>query len=128
MKYLPTLLVLLTATPAVAFDGGGLNADDRRHHAITSKKQKGALPAYSDYHASCFETQMTMWGDAAELMGDLATAHCYCEYAELEQLDTVTRDNKEAAFITCARKSTSRQEEAFIQWALPRHQQRMKQN
>ena len=43
-----------------------------------------ALAKYSEFHQSCMDIQMTMWGEVAELMEDLATAHCYCEYTKLE--------------------------------------------
>ena len=32
------------------------------------------------------DIQVTMWGEVAELMEDLATAHCYREYTKLEGL------------------------------------------
>ena len=43
------------------------------------------------------DIQMTMWGDSAKLMEDLATAHCYCEYTKVEDLDTITREDENAA-------------------------------
>ena len=49
--------------------------------------QKHILAKYSEFHQSCMDIQMTMWGEVAELMEDLATAHCYCEYTKLEGLE-----------------------------------------
>ena len=43
-----------------------------------------------------------MWGEVAELMEDLATAHCYCEYTKLEGLETVTWSNRNDAENACA--------------------------
>ena len=37
---------------------------------------------------------MTMWGEVAELMEDLATAHCYCEYTKFEDLESITWADK----------------------------------
>ena len=43
------------------------------------------------------DIKITMWGDAAKLMEDFATAHCYCKYTKLVGLDTITREDKNAA-------------------------------
>ena len=58
-------------------------------------------------------------------MGDLATAHCYCEYTKLEELESITWSDKNAAAIECANEGTISKEEAFIWWALPIHCQRL---
>ena len=68
---------------------------------------------------------MTMWGEVAELMEDLATAHCYCEYTKLEDLESITWADKNAADIECANQGTISKKEAFIWWALPLHRQRL---
>lgn len=68
---------------------------------------------------------MTMWGEVAELKEDLATAHCYCEYSKLEEQSSITRVDKEAAYITCAREGSTRKKEAFMWWALPLHRQKL---
>ena len=36
---------------------------------------------------------MTIWGEFAEPMEDLATAHRYFEYTKLESLDTIIWEN-----------------------------------
>ena len=72
------------------------------------------------------DIQMTMWGEVAELMEDLATAHCYCEYTKLEAIETITWADKDSAYIECAQEGTIRKKEAFIWWALPLHHQRLK--
>ena len=68
---------------------------------------------------------MTIWGEVAEVMEDLATAHCYCEYSKLEELSSITWEDKEAAYIACAREGSRRKKEAFMWWALPLHQQKL---
>ena len=49
------------------------------------------------------DIQITMQGEAAKLMKDLATAHYYCEYTKLEGLDTITREDENAADVCCLR-------------------------
>ena len=71
------------------------------------------------------DIQMTMWGEAAKLMEDLATAYCYCEYTKVEGLDTITREDENAADVACAQEGTIRKKEAFIWWALPLQRQRL---
>ena len=68
---------------------------------------------------------MTMWGEVAELMEDLAIAHCYCEYTKLEDLESITWADKNTADIECANQGTISKKEAFIWWALPLHRQRL---
>ena len=48
---------------------------------------------------------MTMWGEVAELMEDLATAHCYCEYTKLEGLETISWADKNDADIDVPTKA-----------------------
>ena len=55
----------------------------------TDQSKTKTLAKYSEFHQSCMDIQMTMWGEVAELMEDVATAHCYCEYTKLERLETV---------------------------------------
>ena len=54
------------------------------------------------------DIQMTMWGEVAELMEDLATAHCYCKYTKLESLETVTWTGRYDAEIACANEGIMR--------------------
>ena len=68
---------------------------------------------------------MTMWGEVAEPMEDLATAHCYCEYTKLESLETVTWSDRNDAEIACANEGIINKKDAFIRWALPLHRQRL---
>jgi hypothetical protein len=112
------------ANPAIAFDGGGFDAAEK---TVVSRKQSETttLAKYSEFHSSCMEIQMTIWGEAAELMEDLATAHCYCEYSKLEELSSITWEDKEAAYIECAREGSIRKKEAFMWWALPLHRQKV---
>ena len=66
-----------------------------------------------------------MWGEVAELMEDLATAHCYCEYTKLEGLETVTWSDRNDAEIACANEGINNKKDAFIRWALLLHRQRL---
>ena len=66
-----------------------------------------------------------MWGEVAELMEDLATAHCYCEYTKLEGLETVTWSDRNDAEIACANEGIINKKEVFSRWALPLHRQRL---
>ena len=68
---------------------------------------------------------MTMRGEVAEQMGNLATAHCYYGYTKLEELETITWADKNDADIECANEGTISKKEAFIWWALPLHRQRL---
>ena len=125
MKRLLLLLVpMVLADPAIAFDGGGYETEKKIKDATDQSKTK-TLAKYSDFHQSCMDIQMTMWGEVAELMEDLATAHCYCEYTKLEGLETITWADKNDADIECAKESTISKKEAFIWWALPLHHQRL---
>ena len=123
MKQLLLLLVsLVLAETAIAFDVGGYDTEENPE---LSTDQSETLAKYSDFHQSCMDIQMTMWGEVAELMEDLATAHCYCEYTKLESLEAITLANKDAAYVECAQEGTIRKKEAFIWWALPLHRQRL---
>ena len=64
------------------------------------------LAKYSEFYKSCMDNQMTIWGNVAEVMEDLGTAHCYCEYTKLESLDTITWEDKNAAYVACAQEGT----------------------
>ena len=110
------------ADPAFAFDGGWYEKEEKPE---LSTDQPETLATYSEFHQSCMDIQMAMWGEAAEFMGDLATAHCYCEYTKLEELESITWSDKNAADIECANEGTISKEEAFIWWALPIHCQRL---
>ena len=82
MKRLLLLLVpLVLADPAIGFDGGWY---DKEEKPKLSTDQSETLGKYSEFHQSCMDIQMTMWGEVAALMEDLATAHCYCEYTSLK--------------------------------------------
>ena len=91
----------------------------------TDQSKTKTLAKYSEFHQSCMDIQMTMWGEVAELMEDLATAHCYCEYTKLEGLETISWADKNDADIECANEGTISKKEAFIWWALPLHRQRL---
>ena len=71
---------------------------------------------------------MTMWGEVAELMVDLATAHCYCQYSKLEELENITWSDRDAAYVGCAQEGTIRKKKSLIRWALPLHRQRIKED
>tara|TARA_B100002051_G_C16721239_1_gene632590 strand:+ start:1512 stop:1832 length:321 start_codon:yes stop_codon:yes gene_type:complete len=89
-----------------------------------NQKQK-TLSKYSEFHQSCMDIQMTMWGEVAELMEDLATAHCYCEYTKTEGLGTITWEDENAVDVACAQEGTISKKEAFIWWGLPLRRQRL---
>ena len=94
MKRLLLLLVPLVLTdPAIAFDGGWYDKEEKPE---LSTDQSETLAKYSEFHQSCMDIQMTMWGEVAELMEDLAIAHCYCEYTKLEDLESITWADKNA--------------------------------
>ena len=123
LKLLLLMLVpLVMADTANAFDGGWYEIEEKPE---LSTDQPETLANYSEFHQSCMDIQMTMWGEVAELMEDLATAHCYCEYTKLEGLENVTWADKNAADIECANQGTVSKKEAFIWWALPLHRQRL---
>ena len=125
MKRLLLLLVpLVLAEAAVAFDGGGYETEEKPKLSTDQPKTK-TLANYSEFHQSCMDIQMTMWGEVAELMENLATAHCYCEYTKLEVLDTISWKDRDAAYVECAQEGTIRKKRAFIWWALPLHRQRL---
>ena len=125
MKRLLLLLVpLVLAETAIAFDGGGYETEQKSELSTDHLKAK-TLAKYSEFHQSCMHNQMTMWGEVAEIMEDLATAHCYCEYTKIESLDTITWEDKNAAYAECAQKGMIKKKEAFIRWALPLHLQRL---
>ena len=115
---------MLLADPAIAFDGGGFEAEEKIAVPTDQSKTK-TLTRYLKFHQSCMDIQMTMWGEVAELMEDLATAHCYCEYTKLEGLETVTWSDRNDAEIACANEGIINKKDAFIRWALPRHRQRL---
>ena len=97
MKRLLLLFVpLVLADPAIAFDGGWYDKEEKPE---LSTDQSETLTKYSEFHQSCMDIQMTMWGEVAELMEDLATAHCYCEYTKLEDLESITWADKNTADI-----------------------------
>ena len=123
-RLLLLLYPLVLAETAIAFDGGGYETEKKAELSTNQSKTK-TLAKYSKFHQSCMDIQMTMWGEVAELMKDLATAHCYCEYTKLEGLDTITREDENAADVACAQEGTIRKKEAFIWWALPLQRQRL---
>ena len=88
MKQLLLLLIpLVMANQAIAFDGGWYHKEEKQE---LSTDQSGTLAKYSEFHQSCIAIQTTTWGEVAETMEDLATAHCYCEYTKLKGLETIT--------------------------------------
>ena len=116
-------IALLMGASAAAFDGGGF--DQAGADPSDRQRQTEVQPDYISYHALCMEREMRMWGEVAELMADLATAQCHCEYTELEQAGAFSDAVRESVAAGCARRGSRDKKEAFIQWALPRHQQRM---
>ena len=123
-RLLLLLCPLVLAETAIAFDGGGYETEKKAELSTNQSKTK-TLAKYSEFHQSCMDIQMTMWGEVAELMEDLSTAHCYCEHTTLEGLNTITREDENAADVACAQEGTIRKKEAFIWWALPLHRQRL---
>ena len=100
MKRLLLLLVpLALAEPAFAFNGGWYEKEEKPE---LSTDQPETLATYSEFHQSCMDIQMAMWREVAELMEDLAAAHCYCEYIKLEDLKSIAWADKNAADIECA--------------------------
>ena len=116
-------IALLMGASAAAFDGGGFDQVD--DDQTDRQRQTEVQPDYISYHASCMEREMRMWGEVAELMADLATAQCHCEYTELEQAGAFSNAVRESASAGCAPRGSRDKKRAFIEWALPRHQQRM---
>ena len=57
---------------------------------------------------------MTMWGEVAELMEDLATAHYYCEYTKPEGLDAITWEDENGADVACAQERTIRKKKLLF--------------
>ncbi|MDA9739997.1 hypothetical protein N9U66_01240 [Synechococcus sp. AH-736-M20] len=106
-RLLLLLCPLVLAETAIAFDGGGYETEKKAELSTNQSKTK-TLAKYSEFHQSCMDIQMTMWGEVAELMEDLATAHCYCEHTKLEGLDTITREDENAADVACAQEGTIR--------------------
>ena len=105
--------------------GGALRQRKKWKFLPISQKQK-LLPSIQSFTNPAWTSiQMTMWGEVAELMEDLATAHCYCEYTKLESLETVTWADRNDADIACANEGIISKKEAFIWWALPLHRQRL---
>ena len=118
-KWLNSLLVGFAAlglcASGFAFDGGGSEPVD----------PDPMEPDYVSYHALCMEREMRMWGEVAELMNDLATAQCHCEFTQIEQSGVFTHAAKQKASEHCARRGSRHNKEAFIRWAMPRHDQRI---
>ena len=80
MKRLLLLLVpLVLADPAIAFDGGWYDKEEKPE---LSTDQSETLAKYSEFHQSCMDIQMNMWGEVAELMEDLATCTSAATAAE----------------------------------------------
>ena len=112
MKRLLLLLIsLVLADPAIAFDEGWYDKEEKPE---LSTGRSETLAKYSEFHQSCMDIQMTMWGEVAELMEDLAIAHCYCEYTKLEGLETIAWLDKNTADIECANEGTIGKKQAFI--------------
>ena len=72
----------------------------------TDQSKTKTLAKYSEFQQSCMDIQMTMRGEVAELIEDLATAHYYCEYTKLEGLETITWADKNDADIKCINEGT----------------------
>ena len=81
-RLLLLLCPLVLAETAIAFDGGGYETEKKAKLSTNQSKTK-TLAKYSEFHQSCMDIQMTMWGEVAKPMEDLAAAHCYCQYTRL---------------------------------------------
>ena len=112
-RLLLLLCPLVLAETAIAFDGGGYETEKKAELSTNQSKTK-TLAKYSEFHQSCMDIQMTIWGEVAELMEDLATAHCYCEHTKLEGLDTITREDENAADVACAQEGTIRKKKLLF--------------
>lgn len=115
LKSFVVLLSLSFGAPVVAFDGG----------SVQDGETQVQPPDYLSFHNDCMDIQLTMWGEVAELMADLATAHCYCEFHQLEISGNFSSENKRQASTSCYRKGTRPKKETFIKWAIPLHQRRL---
>ena len=125
MKALIFASIILLASPASAFDGGGW--DNEQQSTTLDVKTLQSLPDYRSYHSHCLERELTMWGEVSELMTTIATATCTCEYIELEQAKTFDHSILEDAAIHCSRQATRANQQTLMRWALPIHDQRMQQ-
>ena len=125
MKVLVFVAAILMTGPASAFDGGGW--DDEQQSTRLDVTTLQSLPDYRSYHTHCLERELTMWGEVAELMTTVATATCTCEYIELEQAKTFDDISREGAAVHCSRQATRANQKRLMRWALPIHDQRMKQ-
>ena len=125
LKALLFAVAILLTSPVSAFDGGGW--DDEKKSTTLDVETLQSLPDYRSYHNYCLERELTMWGEVAELMTNLATATCTCEYIELEQAKTFDDISREGAAVHCSRQATRANQKRLMRWALPIHDQRMKQ-
>ena len=83
MKRLLLLLVPMVLTETVIADDRGGYEKEEKSKLSTDQSKAKTLAKYSEFHQYCMDNKMTIWGEVAELMEDLATAHCYCEYIKL---------------------------------------------
>ena len=125
MKVVVFVAAILMTGPASAFDGGGW--DDEQQSTTLDVTTLQSLPDYRSYHNHCLERELTMWGEVAELMTTVATATCTCEYIELEQAKTFDDISRDGAAVHCSRQATRANQKTLMRWALPIHNQRMKQ-
>ena len=125
LKILVFVAVILLTGPASAFDGGGW--DDEHQSKKLDFETTQSLPDYQRYHDHCLERELTMWGEIAEMMTNIATATCTCEYIELEQAKTFDDNSRESAAVHCSHQATRANQKRLMRWALPIHSQRMKQ-
>ena len=125
LKALVFVAAILLTSPASAFDGGGW--DDEHQSKKLDFETIQSLPDYQSYHGHCLERELTMWGEIAEMMTNIATATCTCEYIELEQAKTFDDNSRESAAVHCSHQATRANQKRLMRWALPIHSQRMKQ-
>ena len=125
VKVLIFAAAILLTGPASAFDGGGW--DDEHQSKKLDFETIQSLPDYQSYHDHCLERELTMWGEIAEMMTNIATATCTCEYIELEQAKTFDDNSRESAAAHCSHQATRANQKRLMRWALPIHAQRMKQ-
>ena len=59
------LCPLFLAETAIAFDGGGYEIE-KKAELYTNQLKTKTLAEYSEFHHSCMDTQMTMWGEVME--------------------------------------------------------------
>ena len=121
MKLLILILVSIYGVPSIGF-GGNFTEDNRK-----DKETSNNTISYPVFHSKCMEEEMSMWGEVAELMVNLSTAHCYCKYIELEKTGDYSLENQDIAASSCYHQATMSKKAEFIWWALPLHRIKLKE-